>query len=235
MKVDNSWILLVFLGALPFATMTGCGRTTENPRTGSGGISSQGGAPGLGGKAGAGGSGGAHTTETTVVTPRPPATHRPVASSCVGVNSPAEPGAIMYPEQSQCTRHADCTEGTNGKCVNGIGMAGMIYSCVYDQCATDADCDAGMVCHCNGSTPARCLSFGNCQTDADCGGGGVGYCSPSMGWDCGGYHTIDSYHCHTPADSCMDDTDCTGRDYCNYDEYDGRWKCTPINQSCIIG
>jgi hypothetical protein len=53
--------------------------------------------------------------------------------------------------------------------------------------------------------------------------------------DCGGYHTIDSYHCHTPQDTCLDNSDCTGSDYCNFDTYDGRWKCQVPNMMCVIG
>lgn len=167
--------------------------------------------------------------------PRPPTVHRPTAASCVGVHSPSEPSNIVYPESSRCTKHADCTDGVNGKCVGGIGMAGNMYSCVYDQCATDADCDAGKMCYCTAATPARCLSVGNCQTDGDCGGGPFSYCSPSMSWDCGGYRPIDGYHCHTPLDTCMDNSDCTGTDYCNFDVYEARWRCTATDRSCVIG
>lgn len=171
----------------------------------------------------------------STMTPRAPVVHRPTAQTCVGVHAPAEPSNIPYPESSSCTKHADCTAGVNGKCVSGVGMAGSIYSCVYDQCATDADCDPGKMCYCTASTPARCLSVGNCQTDADCGGGPFSYCSPSMSWDCGGYRPIDGYHCHTPLDTCMDNSDCTGTDYCNFDVYEARWRCTATDRSCVIG
>ena len=166
---------------------------------------------------------------------RAPASHRAKALSCVGVNSPPEPVQNEYGDYTRCARHEDCTEGENGKCISGLGRAGMMYFCVYDECASDADCDPGMVCHCDESTAARCFSIGNCQTDADCGAGEYGYCSPSMSSDCGGYRPLDGYHCHTGADSCIDDSDCTGTDYCNYSEYDDRWKCTPTDQGCVIG
>lgn len=184
-----------------------------------------------------GSTGGAQTIATagSTMVPRPPSVHRPTAASCVGVHSPAEPSNILYPEHSSCTKHADCTAGVNGKCVNGVGMAGSMFSCVYDQCATDADCDPGKMCYCTASTPARCLSVGNCQTDGDCGGGPFGYCSPSMSWDCGGYRPIDGYHCHTPLDTCMDNSDCTGTDYCNFDVYEARWRCIATDRSCVIG
>jgi hypothetical protein len=166
------------------------GITGQGGEASSGGITGRGGTTGQGGNVGSGGGGG---TTSTVVKPRPPAIHRPEALSCVGVHSPPEPPNPLPSTASKCARHADCTAGTNGKCVNGIGYSGSIYNCIYDQCATDADCDAGKVCHCNSTTAARCLSVGNCRTDADCGGGDYSYCSSSMGHDCGGYHTIDSY------------------------------------------
>jgi hypothetical protein len=171
----------------------------------------------------------------STVAPRPPAVHRPTAQSCVGVHSPAEPTNNPYPDLSSCTKHADCTDGVNGKCVNGPGMAARMFYCAYDQCATDADCDPGKMCYCSANTAARCLAIGNCQSDADCGGGPYSYCSPSMSWDCGGHRPIDGSHCHTPLDTCMDDLDCTGTDYCNFNVYEARWKCTPTDQSCVIG
>lgn len=180
-----------------------------------------------------GGAGQGGSTFVTTTFTRSPADHRPVASSCVGVHAPPEPVFLTYTTGS-CTRHADCTAGTNGKCINGIGSAYNHYFCVYDDCATDADCDAGSVCYCTASTSARCLSTGNCLVDGNCGGSNR-YCSPSMGMDCDGYHSVDGYYCHTSTDSCIDDSDCTGTDYCNYDVYKGRWQCTPINTQCAIG
>ncbi|HOU94464.1 MAG TPA: hypothetical protein PLU22_25610 [Polyangiaceae bacterium] len=195
--------------------LAGCGGSVESTPGGSesGGITS-GGAPSGGVASGGAPSGGS----TPVLPPREPEVHRAEARSCVGVHDPAEPN-LDY-ASGDCRTHADCTEGEGGKCVNGQGSSyGYLY-CVYDTCETDADCDPGMVCYCTESTAARCLSIGNCQTDADCAAGS--YCSPSMSWDCGGYRPIDGFHCHTPGDTCIDDADCTGDDYCNFDVYDGR-------------
>jgi hypothetical protein len=184
-----------------------------------------------GGSAGSGAIAGAK-----VVPPRPPAVHRTQDSSCVGVYSPPEPLGVAGAGSGTCTRHADCTAGVNGKCAAGdVGRTTFYYSCYYDSCATDADCDPGKICYCTGSSAARCLRTGNCQTDADCGGGAYSYCSPSRSWDCSGYHPVDGFHCHTASDSCMDDSDCTGTDYCNFNVYDGTWKCTAINNLCAIG
>ena len=219
-----------------------CGARVD---TGKGGDS--GGTPAVGGSA-TGGNGeggnaiggdgtGGRTAETGGastggITTRPPDDHRPAADSCEGVHDPPEP-TIWDASISQCTQHSDCTEGENGKCVNGVGSAGGMGFCVYDTCRTDADCDPGKVCYCTPSRAASCLSIGNCRTDADC--GPQGYCSPSMSFDCGGYRPIDGYHCHTPDDTCSDDSDCTGTDYCNFNPYDNRWECTPVDDTCVIG
>jgi hypothetical protein len=220
------------------------GGSSTNPGggTASAGMGGRGGAigsGGVGGQSGVRGSGGAGGWRTgPVVSPRVPAAHRPEAASCVGVNAPPEPSGTTT-MAGTCKKHADCTLGKNGKCIHGIGGSYNYYSCVYDSCGTDADCDPGKVCFCSPNDAARCLSVGNCRTDADCGGGDYSYCSPSMGMDCGGYHTIDSYHCHTPQDTCIDNSDCTGSgsasDYCNFDAYDGRWKCQVPNMMCVIG
>jgi hypothetical protein len=71
--------------------------------------------------------------------------------------------------------------------------------------------------------------------DADCGGGAYSYCSQGYGWDCGSYRPLGDYYCHTPQDTCMDDSDCTGQDFCNYDVVDGRWECKTPNLGCMIG
>jgi hypothetical protein len=68
---------------------------------------------------------------------------------------------------------------------------------------------------------------GNCRIDADCGAGG--YCSPSIGVNTCGF--LGGYYCHTPADACINDTDCSqsgsgGPQVCTYSTTDGRWECT---------
>ena len=56
-----------------------------------------------------------------------------------------------------------------------------------------------------------------------------------MGSDCSGYHGVGGFHCHTPLDTCIDDSDCNGTDYCDFDVYQARWHCTAINTQCAIG
>jgi Cys-rich repeat protein len=75
---------------------------------------------------------------------------------------------------------------------------------------------------------------GNCRVDADCGAGG--YCSPSSNTGiCG--DSLAGYYCQTPADLCIDDSDCPGSPVgssgtiivgnpgCVYSTTDSRWEC----------
>jgi len=237
---ERFWLGFLVFSSGTLVTVVNCGGKagvdSQSPQTGnSGGYLGVGGGVGVGGFAGGNAStlvGTAAAGSSTILGTRVPAIHRGQALSCIGVHSPPEPN-IMYPEYSSCLKHADCTQGVNGKCIVGIGMESSTGYCAYDLCATDADCDPGKVCHCTPSSAARCLTIGNCQVDGDCGTGR--YCSPAAGWDCGGYHTVDSYYCHTAADTCLDDSDCADTSYCNFDVYDGRWKCTQPNYDCVIG
>ena len=127
-----------------------------------------------------------------------------------------------------CTTNAECTEGTNGRC-DGNSHDG--WQCTYDQCFDDGECGDG-VCECQGgfrSDNNICLQTGNCRLDADC--GGCGFCSPTLG-DCGDYLGTVGYYCHTPADECVDDSDCApdpqqgGPPHCSFAPAVGHWKCS---------
>jgi hypothetical protein len=76
-----------------------------------------------------------------------------------------------------------------------------------------------------------CDPGGNCLVDSDCGPGG--YCSPSTG-SC--YVNPGPYYCHTPMDTCINDSDCPSVDAgtsscpvltsCAYDPDAGHWGCS---------
>lgn len=72
--------------------------------------------------------------------------HREVATSCQNDFSPIEPSEDA---DGSCSQDADCTEGMNGKCIRGIGMAGLIFNCTYDLCVADEDCSNSEICHCS--------------------------------------------------------------------------------------
>ena len=170
------------------------------------------------------------TGSGTDMAARVPAQHRAAATACAMTRPP---GPVVL-TTGTCKMDSDCVDGTmgqNGRCVPSRFGA----TCTYDRCFDDSTC-GGRVCLCrpDGETTASlrvngCLSEGNCRTDADCGAGGA--CSPSFS-TCGAYTGVVAYYCHTPQDTCVDDTDCTGSDgggggpgYCMFSPQGGLWLC----------
>jgi hypothetical protein len=162
---------------------------------------------------------------------RVPRLHRPAAMPC-----PTDrPPAITTPVDAgfgfgTCASDADCTAGTNGRCT--VTQNHGSRACTYDACVMDSDCTGAVVCACRETSGSYgganvCLP-GNCHVDADC-LGGSGYCSPSYGTSCGSYDGFRGYYCHTPQDSCIDDSDCVGTNgqagYCAYTPEVAHWSC----------
>lgn len=187
---------------------------------------------------------------------RIPLEHRPAGAVCPqerGTGSPVPDSC--RPDGSiatNCWDDSECTEGTNGRCLFGGRFACMSY-CSYDACNSDADCPGGVPCDCRKDASSfvanTCVTNSNCAVDADC--GLEGFCSPSLiGILCvcpstdlcpdsaacyaGGTQVPCScgdacghgYFCHTPSDTCMEDSDCDSGDSCSYDRLAGRWRCT---------
>lgn len=158
-----------------------------------------------------------------VVAPQEPESHREVAMMCDDVREPSL--TMADPNQQvgggECGSDADCTDGDNGRCIQGRGQF-----CTYDTCYADSDCGTG-VCECGqGVGNNHCVSQGNCQVDTDCSGGQ--FCSPSLG-SCGPYGGVVGYFCHTPEDECVNDSDCTGSSpdaHCSFNEESDRWTCS---------
>jgi hypothetical protein len=163
--------------------------------------------------------------DATVVV-RVPVNHRPAGSIC-----PMQRGVGTTCTQpncapGNCTSDADCTQGKNGRCL-AQGPA-ISYQCSYDQCFADTDCAASAPCLCRSSAadpePNVCATGSDCRVDSDCGPNG--YCSPS---DCG--YGLGTYFCHTPADTCVDDSDCGGTTSnmrCLFDTTAKHWACGPF-------
>jgi hypothetical protein len=115
-----------------------------------------------------------------------------------------------------CMADADCTEKAHGRCVpkNSIpncgGAVPVGNTCLYDQCATDADCKAGMPA---GATVATCLpaiqgrqttvcAYGACRTHADCTKHPGGACTYGLGPTHGQCSLVDVLFCAYPSDPC---------------------------------
>ena len=156
---------------------------------------------------------------------RVPMNHRADNSQCLTAPGPGTCAANGIPGQ-MCAMDSQCTAGTNGRCENfGGGPAGCF--CSYDTCTQDSTCTMGGPCARHGSAylnGGNTCTAGNCHVDSDCGTGG--YCSPSQSSSqgCGG---LAGYYCHTPNDTCTDDSDC-GANFtmaCMYNTTLGRWQC----------
>ncbi len=164
-----------------------------------------------------------------------PLIHRASADPCPSPSArPAfncDSGGNGSPDS--CTADSDCIETpghSDGRCV--FNHAGC--SCSYDTCASDSDCTTGTLCSCRQAVhygpnvPNTCLPT-DCRSDAECGVGG--YCSPSLDPMCGPYIGVTSWHCHTPHDTCINDSDCQkadagyGSHFCGYSADVGYWTC----------
>jgi hypothetical protein len=137
---------------------------------------------------------------------RVPKLHRPAGSTCPQGRGAGYDGPDAGPP-FLCSHDSECTMGKNGRCLAG-GGGPLSYQCSYDECFADSDCATKVPCDCRASASDsaanRCLGGSQCRVDSDCGPGG--YCSPSgiaNQENCG-----TEYICHTPADTCIDDSDC---------------------------
>jgi hypothetical protein len=177
-----------------------------------------------------------------------PVYHRASPSCCPATRAPGpQPQPFGAGAAMTCTADSQCTDGTDGRCFPFEGLLGG-GGCSYDTCFTDTDCPSNAPCICRGSasdeTANSCATKGNCSLDSDCGRGG--FCSPSMG-ACD-YSSPDqsalaaaSFYCHTPADTCINDTDCAPpagdagegcpmSQACAYDTGTNHWGC--VSERC---
>lgn len=159
-------------------------------------------------------------------TMRVPKQNRPQGGQC-----PSQRGAGMNGSggaPGECTKDADCTAGRNGRCLFR-GFGAQILQCSYDECLVDSDCAGNVPCDCrasaSSSAPNVCGTGSNCRVNGDC--GSCGWCSPSEAPTafCFGRNT--TYFCHTPSDTCFDDTDC-GSGSCNLDPMTHHWACVTV-------
>lgn len=150
------------------------------------------------------------TSPDAAATPpaREPAVHRAAGATC----DPTRPaGVVMQGGTSfDCTKDADCTKGTNGRC--NSSFLSPASKCTYDACARDSDCGSASACLCRDalSDAANVCVHGSCVTDSDCAGD---YCSPSglpidLSCRSGLSPAQFGYFCHAAADECRDDADC---------------------------
>jgi hypothetical protein len=193
--------------------------------------------------------------DTQSCTARIPQNHRATEGpGCPGERAPGPGLPAMcsvdggQPPSGDCQKDSDCTKGVNGRCVV---VRGCYMACSYDECTQDSDCAGNVPCQCRDSASSTasnwCLKNSNCRVDGDCGPGG--YCTPSQldgcmrmctvpcepgthcyagstevpcwcGQSCGA-----GYFCHTPCDSCTDDSDCSEPGSACTHQPTGGWAC----------
>jgi hypothetical protein len=158
--------------------------------------------------------------------PGVPETHRVLGQTCTAMRGRESVSAEMCSTTNPtvtCRQDADCTQGTNGRCLGGLHC---VTSCSYDSCFSDSDCPTDKACLCRGnesSFVANVCVPAECHTDLDC--GSRGFCSLSLSGCFGAEICGDGYYCHTSHDSCIDDNDCASRHACFYDLLEKRWSC----------
>ncbi len=167
------------------------------------------------------------TSEPTkeVAPKRVPQQHRGDGNTACSPSPPGTPD----PSEPGCHADADCKDGKNGRC-NRVGNphAGYRNQCGYDSCLADADCTGGGTCQCTGGGN-YCLP-GNCRNDADCADSHACSPTPSCPDLSGGNRGYaEGFYCHTPADTCIDDHDCSAKGdgfRCRFSREVTHWACT---------
>jgi hypothetical protein len=122
-----------------------------------------------------------------------------------------------------CHSDADCTARPRGHCAGFDEGRGAIEftRCMYEDCETHADCDAGSACVC-GSGWRFCV-MADCMSDGDCPSGEHcirvdAQCSPGP-----------AFVCTNPADQCRTASDCAGKgNACVAIAHDEALVCTTI-------
>jgi hypothetical protein len=171
-----------------------------------------------------------------------PIYHRAAPSCCPSARERPTGQPYGMGSADGCSTDSQCADGSDGRCFPFEGLVGG-SGCSYDQCVTDSDCPSGAPCICRTSasdvSANSCAAPGNCVVDSDCGPGG--FCSPSGGacdYAPPSQSALagDAFYCHTPSDTCVNDSDCTPPpgdagvgcpmyQACAYDTVAGHWSC----------
>jgi len=212
----------------------GQGGTPGGSGGSAGGAGGSGGA--LGGSGGSGGSGGAILGDcgSDADCPNGPCVEVTPGGFLVCVDPPAEATMCSGSGFDECCTTSDCAKG---KCFPWPltpycgGPQPIDHNvCGADQCSTDAECGAGMICSLAGTldTKVRLCVVAYCKTAADCTDEPGGYCAPVDGPCCGGSAGL---FCIYPSDGCRNNGDCPGG-YCS-PEMD-RASCQPGFPICPL-
>ena len=231
----------------------GCGRTALNDF---GGTSSRGGATGAGGATSTGGTRSAcegripsHHRQAGTTCPQERGSGSVYANTCQpgivanpcaqdadckeGTNGRCVPafrldcaGQCRY---DGCFGDPDCPAGQPCACRASAADSAANSCLTGGNCRTDGDCGP-----CGFCSPSLVGIFCGCTSEAFCkpdaGACYVGDSREPSGWrpvpcSCGD-SCGHAYFCHTPRDTCVDDSDCTGNSTCNFDLPSQTWTCS---------
>lgn len=143
----------------------------------------------------------------------------------VECQSPVPTGTACSGQSGTCADDADCGAQPHGACLY-VQSFFSGCECVYG-CATDADCDEGMICICGGSAPGYPASTvcapASCTTDMSCDSEqcvlGVEVLS------CGEDYRVG---CRTPEDTCSSSGDCQSDESCLPGASGEPWSCMSV-------
>ncbi len=234
------WLLLT-------SSAVACGRQALDVKGGAGAPGAGGGAGGTSGTADDGGadSGVAGTPGVGVdggtdsmsvpdgAVGRVPSMHRPTGVVCPMFPPPTTQTVCALEDVPSCRLDSDCSGGKDGHCIPASNSTAAC-ACTYDACFSDGDCPAGDLCVCSGSFSGNTCVKGSCRVDADCGPGG--FCSPVFPV-CSRSGPITDYACHTPADKCFSDSDCSAspsQPVCAFDSAARVWSCKDTIPTCCF-
>jgi hypothetical protein len=125
----------------------------------------------------------------------------------------------------QCTRDSDCPGDVPCACRSTSSDSAPNVCATASNCRVDADCGAAGFCSPSlVNNPCQCFSESFCAPGSSgCTATGVDGATKQVRCSCGG-NCGHGYFCHTPTDSCLDDSDCAGG-ICTFDLNSQVWLC----------
>jgi hypothetical protein len=137
---------------------------------------------------------------------------------------PVEATSCTNPGIDDCCNTSDCQ--LDGLCLVGPvspACVGPVHlprnECGYDQCGSDPDCGAGMICVDRGlwGPEIKSCMVADCKRDTDCGAGEK--CELIQNTCCSNYPASVALglYCVPPVNGCHNDKDCDQGSYCALD------------------
>jgi hypothetical protein len=152
---------------------------------------------------------------------------RSIETCYVGLPRPDPLPEVMG---ATCSSDLDCQDanyGPFGHCGITTAIGGVAPRYCMPGCASDTDCDPGLICEC-GDFVGRCVSA-TCTSDVDC----------TPGFFCQTHDRLpgcsfQAYACQRPGDACASDADCNAASVCSAG-YEGNLERTCTPRTCVPG